>query len=120
MPVRATTFQRLLGTIDAICRSPLCEGYKVGLTTMSAIEKGGRYASPRVDVPYFVLLADRLWLGEAKNLETRLESWVKSLPRQSLLRRKYRPEYPDLPYRANDGGTKKRRASVYMAFWLTE
>ncbi len=54
MPVRATTFQRLLGTIDAICRSPLCEGYKVGLTTMSAIEKGGRYASPRVDVPYFV------------------------------------------------------------------
>jgi hypothetical protein len=125
MRVREPTIKRILGTICAICLSPLCQGYKVGFTTWSALQKGSRYAHiPKTRggaVDYFVLLADRMRRNDALDLEAELERRIKKKPRSALIRKKYRPENPDEPYRRRTGGNhipaQSRICSVYMAFW---
>lgn len=114
--------QKILGTIEIICRSPSVERYLVGLTIKSALVKGAGYA--RAEFEHFVVLADKLTCASAINLEGELFNKIKESDQRGVIYQKYEPRRIRRHYHPSCGGLSTpaddRSYSVYMAFWERE
>jgi hypothetical protein len=117
MPVRSSTVDKLLDIIEIICESRKLGGYLVGFTTWAALKKGGSYVRHRF--PYFVVLADKLKLHDALDLERRLFERIKS--EGGVRWKKYHLKKIAGPYHPSPGTSRidplMLGCAVYMAFW---
>lgn len=118
MPISDNRFDRLLTTIDAICRSPTVRHYRIGYTSRSIQARSDQYYSTKWD--HCVALADRLTQDEALLLERELFEEIRDCEdRRSVVYCKYDPSCLDGPYRRSRGGAVdngEKLHTVYLAW----
>jgi hypothetical protein len=117
MPITDSRFDRLLTTIDAICRSPSVQHYRIGYTSRSIQARSDQYRATKWD--HFVALADRLSQSEALLLEQELFEEIRdNEDRRSVVYCKYDPGCLDGPTGEAAGERLMTERMLIPSIWL--
>jgi len=111
--------ERYLHTIWCVASSRYVKWFVIGYTANAGKIRLGQYRQNGFD--YLVILADRLTQAQAHDLEERLQAECKKGATSGPpYRRKYHPDFRDLPYYRSAGqgspNPDKEIHSVYMAW----